>query len=238
MNMHRWLLSVAAAAALLLSGCAAIPQQNAVKEVRICGADDCDAAGHKYSAGQLLTGFQQLLKANEGERVTICDSDPKTRTCESVGICQFVLGGILPGNGCATSIAFSEIAKGEQGDQLSLKADMPLTFIWTPVVCAAAEATLSVHSPDEISLEFRPRFCAWMVVGTMSATFNFAVDSLDFKRGHIGGYWSHAVKGTGNGRGSGYAILQFPKAMPRGENWLAEQPSLMPAGAQFSRIER
>jgi hypothetical protein len=106
------------------------------------------------------------------------------------------------------------------------------------VACKATAATLSVHSPDEISLEFEPRFCAWMVVGTMSATFNFAVDSLDFNRGQIGGYWSHAVSGTGNGRGSGYAILQFPKAMPRGENWLAEQPSLTSAGAQLSRNER
>lgn len=238
MDMHRWMLLVAAAAALLLSGCAAIPQQNAVKEVRICGAEECDTTGHKYSAGQLVSGFQQLLKANEGEKVTICSSDPKTHACESVGICQFVLGGILPGNGCSESMVFSEIAKGKQTDQIDLKADMPLTFIWTPVACKATAATLSVRSPAEISLEFEPRFCAWMVVGTMSATFNFAVDSLDFNRGEIGGYWSHAVSGTGNGRGSGYAILQFPKAMPRGENWLAGQPSLTPAGAQLLRTGR
>jgi hypothetical protein len=77
-----------------------------------------------------------------------------------------------------------------------------------------------------------------MVVGTMSATFNFAVDSLDFNRGEIGGYWSHAVSGTGNGRGSGYAILQFPKAMPHGENWLVGQPLSSSLGTQLSRNER
>lgn len=239
MNGRRcWSLLVAVAAALLFSGCAAIPQQSNVKEVRICGAGDCDTAGHKYSTGQLVAGFQQLLKANEGEQATICSSDPKTRTCESVGICQFVLGGILPGNGCAKNVAFSEIAKGKHADQLSLKADMPLTFIWTPVMCKAAEATLSVHYPDEIFIEFQPRFCSWMVVGTMSATFNFAVDSIDLNRGQIGGYWSHAVSGTGNGRGSGYAILQFPKAMPRGENWLVGQSLHSSPGTQLSRNER
>ena len=238
MNMHRWSLLVAAVAALLLSGCAAIPQQSNVKEVRVCGAEDCDTSGRKYSAGQLVAGFQQLLKANEGEKVTICSSDPKTRTCESVGICQFVLGGILPGNGCSQSMVFSEIAKDKQKDHINLKADMPLTFIWTPVACKATAATLSVHSPDEISLEFEPRFCAWMVVGTMSATFNFAVDSIDLNRGQVGGYWSHAVSGTGNGRGSGYAILQFPKAMPRGQNWLAAQPLSSSPGMQLSRSER
>lgn len=224
MSMHRWLLPVAVVAVLLFSGCAAIPQQHNVKQVHICNAKDCDTAGRKYSAGQLLTGFQQLLKANEGEKVTICSSNPKTRNCESVGVCQFVLGGIIPGNGCSQNMVFSEIAMGKQAGQIDLKANMPLTFIWTPMNCATTDATLSVRSPDEISLDFQPRFCSWMVVGTMSATFNLAVESIDLNHGQISGYWSHAVKGTGNGRGSGYLVLKFPKAMPSGENWLDAQP--------------
>lgn len=237
MGMHRWSLLISAAAGLFLSGCTAVPQQHAVKEVRICGADACDTVGHKYSAGQLLTGFQQLMKANEGEKVEICNSNPKTRTCESVGFCQFVLGGILPGNGCAQNIVFSEIAKGNQTGQLSMKADMPLTFIWTPVYCATVPATLSVHSPNEISIEFQPRYCNWMAVGNMSATFNFAVESFDLSHGQISGYWSHAVSGTGNGRGSGYAVLKFPKSMSSGENWLVVQPSLPLPKTQFSHAE-
>jgi hypothetical protein len=73
-------------------------------------------------------------------------------------------------------------------------------------------------------------------VGTMSATFTMALDSLDLDRGQIGGYWSHAVKGTGNGRGSGYAVLKFPKAMPDGENWLASQPmQALPDAAAVAR---
>lgn len=224
MGKHRWSLLVAAVAALLVSGCVAIPQQKFVKEVHICTADDCDTANHKYSAEQLLAGFQQLLKANEGEKVTICDSDPKTRACESVGFCYFVLGGTLPGNGCSQSIVFSEIAMGNQPGQLALKADMPLTFIWTPLKCASMTGTLSVRSADEISFEFQPYYCNWMAVGNMSATFNFAVESLDLSRGQVGGYASHAVKGTGNGRGSGYVILKFQKAMPGGDNWLVGQP--------------
>lgn len=237
MSMRRWSLLLAAAAALLLSGCAAIPQQKAVKEVHICNAEDCATAGQKYSAGQLLTGFQQLLKANEGEKVTICASDPKTHACESVGICQFVLGGMLPGNGCADHIVFSEIATGDKTGQVNLKANMPLTFIWTPVHCVMATATLTARSADEIFVEFQPRYCNWMAVGNMSATFNFAVESIDLDHGQIGAYWSHAVKGTGIGRGSGYMLLKFPKSMPGGENWFAGQASPPSSGAQLSRDE-
>jgi hypothetical protein len=221
MAIHRWSFLIVV---LLLSGCAAIPQRDNVKGVDVCVADDCDTTGFMYTATQLRNGFQKLFEANEGEKVTIYESNPKTRDCESIGVCQFVLGGILPGNGCSESMVFSEVATGKQPDQISMKVDMPLTFIWTPVSCATADATFSVHSPQQISLEFKPRFCSWMVMGVMSATFNFAVDSLDLKRGQIGGYWSHAVTGTGNGRGSGYAVLKFPKAMPDGENWLVGQP--------------
>jgi hypothetical protein len=221
MAIHRLSL---VAAALLLTGCAAIPQQHNVKEVHICVADDCDTTGHKYSTAQLLFGFQKLLKANEGEKATLCDSNPKTRNCESVGVCQFVLGGILPGPGCSKSMVFSEIGAGKQPDQIKMKVDMPLTFIGTPVFCKTTDATFSVQSPEQITLELQPRFCNWMVMGNMSATFNFAVNSLDLNRGQIGGYWSHAVTGTGNGRGSGYMVLKFPKAMPDGENWLVGQP--------------
>lgn len=233
MDMHRW--SLLAVAALLVAGCAAMPQQHNVKEVRICNAADCDAASQKYSVGQLLNGFAQLLKTNEGENVTICSSNPKTRACESVGFCYFVLGGILPGNGCSKSIAFREIAIAGQQGQISLKANMPLTFIWTPVVCDTMTGTFSVDSPDEISLEFRPYYCNWMVVGNMSATFNFAVESIDLSHGQISGYWSHAVKGTGNGRGSGYVVLQFPKAMTGGENWLAGRAQLPLSGSKVLR---
>ncbi len=225
MGKHRWPLLVAAAA-LLISGCTATPQKNAAKEIHICGAENCDIADHKYSTGQLLSGFQQLLKANEGEKVTICSSNSKTRACDSVGICQFVLGGFVPGNGCSQNMVFSEIATGKQPGQIDLKADMPLTFIWTPVYCATTAATLSVRSPDDISLEFEPRFCNWMAVGSMVATFNFAVESIDLNHGQIGGYWSHAVMGGGFGRGSGYLVLKFPKAVPSGKNWLVGQSSL------------
>jgi hypothetical protein len=222
--MHRWALLVAATATLLATGCTAVPQQHVVKKIHICAGEDCDTADLKYTIGQVLAGLQQLLTANEGQKVTICKSEPTTRACKSVGICQFVLGGILPGNGCAQSIVFSDIAAVNQTSQINLKANMPLTFVGSPVLCNTTTGTLSVRSLDEIAIELQPRYCNWMVVGNMTATFNFAVESLDLSHGQIGGYWSHAVAGTGNGRGSGYAVLKFPSTSPAGGNPLVRQP--------------
>jgi len=207
------LFLVFAVVVFVLAGCSAVPQKDAVKEVRICGAVDCVEAQPKHTVEQLLAEFQQLLTANDGEKAAICEADPKTRACKSEGICQFVLGGVIPGSGCAQSIAFRDTVLESQAHQINLKADMPLTFIGTKVSCVVAGGTLSVRSPDEISIELLPHFCNWMVVGNMSATFHFTVESIDLARGQIGGYWSHAISGTGNGSGTGYAVLKFPKVL-------------------------
>lgn len=46
-------------------------------------------------------------------------------------------------------------------------------------------------------------------MGVMTAQLDFHIDWIDLDSYQIGGYWAHSVKGTGNGRGSGYMILTF-----------------------------
>ena len=218
-----WHVVLPLLAAVLIAGCVATPQQHAVKELRVCAAGSCGAARQKYSGAQLIEGVEQLLKTNSGEKVAICEADPKARNCVSDGVCQFVLGGLLPGNGCARNIVFHDVEADRVNGRLALKADMQRTFIGTPMTCTTMTGSLSMPSPDELWLQFEPHYCNWMAVGNMGATFNFAIESLDLDRGVLGVYWSHAVSGTGNGRGSGYALLTFPKSMPHGQNWIPDK---------------
>ena len=37
----------------------------------------------------------------------------------------------------------------------------------------------------------------------MASTFVMAIDYIDLDKGRMGGYWAHAVVGTGGGRGTG-----------------------------------
>lgn len=226
MCTHRWSLLIAVAVAWLNVGCVAVPQRDKVKEVYVCNDGVCEGADQKYTAAQLGAGLQRLLKENEGQKATICDSNARRRTCDSIGVCYFVLGGIIPGNGCAQNIVFREIAVDKQSGQVTFKADMPLTFIGTPLFCATATGTLSPQPPGKISIEFERQYCNWMAVGNMFATFTLSVESLDLNHGRIGGYWSHAVEGTGNGKGSGYMVMQFPTTLPAGRNWFADQSEL------------
>lgn len=205
----------------LLAGCAGTPQQYSVKEVYICAGEDCAPGSQRYSARQVADALQQLLAANLGQNVEICNSDPKQRNCIETGVCHFVQGGLIPGAGCSRSMTFSEAKRGAQAGQVGIKVEMARTFIGVPLVCAPMEGTIQVRTADEITLDVAPHYCNWLGVGNMTATFNLAVEAIDFDRGQLGGYWQHAVAGTGSGAGSGYAILRFPKTMPAGANWLS-----------------
>ena len=198
-------------ASLSLVSCVNKKYENAVKEIYFCSDDKCARADQQYSTDQLLQSFKELLQSNANVEVPMCNSNPHKRTCKSTKVCHFVLGGLLPGNGCSKYLIFNEISQQEQAGQLAMKTKMPLTFIGTPVQCTTATSVLSVNSSNDINLQLKPHFCSWMVMGAMTAQLDFTVESINVDKGEIGGYWRHKLKGTGNGSGSGYLILKFPK---------------------------
>ena len=61
-----------------------------------------------------------------------------------------------------------------------------------------------------------------------------AIDYIDLDKGRMGGYWAQERMGTGGGRGTGYAIMQFPAAMPKGEK-LAQDGPLRSKGTNMIR---
>jgi hypothetical protein len=199
--------------ASLLGACTNIKDKIVEAPLNVCNESGCYNATEMTSIDSLFDGLQELIKQNAELPVLMCSSDPKTRQCKSTKVCHFVLGGVLPGNGCSNSLIFSGVELGDAGadpTMMIMKADMPLTFIGTPLKCRTAEAVLTLSASQTISLELKPHFCNWMVVGNMSAHLLFSVESIDFERGEVGGYWAHSVSGTGNGAGSGYLLLNFP----------------------------
>lgn len=210
------------AAAVLLAGCAGAPQLYEVKSVYVCAAEECGQAGQRYSSAQMLRALHKLIGANDGQEYKVCASDPKTRNCESEGVGYFVMGGPIPGRGAQNAGKMSSPALDMATQSVGYRMSSSLTFNGIPLACAEHDSKVIVRSADEIAIEDTPYFCNWLAVGNMTTTFSFAVEAVDLDRGRLGGYWAHAVAGTGNGRGSGYAVIQFPKGMPRGENWLAE----------------
>ena len=185
--------------------------KNPVKEVIICTVGKCNPVAQTHSTEQLLNNFHELIKLNNNQKIPICSADEKSHSCTSEKVCYLVFGGLLPGNGCAENLQFNELVKHSATSKIDMKTAMPLSFIWTGVSCDTAATTLSIKTANEISIELEPYHCSWLVMGQMKARFIFFVDWIDKEHSQIGGHWNHSVSGTGNGSGSGYAILKFPK---------------------------
>lgn len=220
--MLRWRHAVIFVA-VVLAACAGTPQLAEVKEVYVCAAGECGPASQRYSAGEMLHGLYTLLKQNEGTEYVICSSTPAGRNCDSEGVGYFVMGGPIPGRGSQSRGRYTNVQHDAASRVVTATASNQLLFIGTPLVCADTKHTLTVRSADEIVGADENYYCNWAGVGNMTASFNYVVDYVDLDRGRLGGYWQHGVAGTGVGKGVGYAVLQFPAAMPKGENWLKTQ---------------
>jgi len=209
------------AAIAALAGCAGAPQLYEVKSVYVCAAEECAQAGQRYSAAQMLRGLHRLAQANDQQEFKICAADPKVRKCDGGSIGYFVMGGPIPGRGSTDAGTWRNVQLDTATQSIRVNASSRLYFNGLPLACVEHGSQIAVRAADEIAVEDVPYYCNWMAVGNMTASFSFAVESVDFDRGRLGGYWSHAVAGVGAGKGSGYAVIEFPKSMPRGENWLA-----------------
>ena len=205
---------------LCLGACAGTPQLAEVKEVYVCAASECGPASQRYTATEMLAGLYQLLKRSEGREYTICESDPAGRHCVSEGVGYFVMGGPIPGRGSQSRGRYTNVQYDAASHAVTATASNQLLFIGTPLACADTKHALTVRSADEIVGADENYYCNWVGVGNMTASFNYVVDYVDLDRGRLGGWWQHGVAGTGAGKGAGYAVLQFPATMPKGENWL------------------
>jgi hypothetical protein len=206
-----------------LAGCATNPLLHAAKPVLVCAAEECSEAGQRYSANQLLYALDRLFQANDGAGMKFCNSDPVSRICTDNDVGYFILGGIIPGRGSSSSGKVSQVKLDAENQSIRYVMAMNLWFLGIPLVCADHDAVLAVNSVYDVTITDNSYLCNWMVTGIMTASFSFVIDSIDFDQGRLGGYWKHGVTGTGNGRGQGYALIEFPKSMPRGENWLAQK---------------
>ncbi|WP_045857579.1 hypothetical protein [Teredinibacter purpureus] len=193
---------------IVLAGCAGKTKDEPIAELSICANGECVPAQQAYSRELLFTHLEALLQANEGVNIPICVAKPHDKTCINEDVCYLVMGGIVPGSGCAQHLTFTNVRSSDTA-AINMDTTMPLSFIGTKVSCGSAVSRISVISINEVTLALDAYHCSWMVMGQMSATFSFRVESIDIEKGVLAGYWRHGVSGTGNGRGAGYALLTF-----------------------------
>lgn len=208
---------------LVLHGCAAgTPQLAEVKEVTVCAGGECGPASQRYTVGEMLQGLYHLFKRSETADITICNSTPAGRNCDSVGVSYFAMGGWIPGWRSQDRVKYTNVQLDAANHAVTATASNYALFFGAPPACADTKHTITVRSVDEIVGVDENYSCAF---GNTTSS-NYVADYVDLDKGRFGVYWQRATHGGlgGNGSGSGYAIMQFPAAMPKGENWLRMVP--------------
>ena len=206
--------------ATLISSCATPPKLYKVESVYVCAAEECGLAAQHYGSEQMLAGLQRLLAANDGQEFKACDSDPKNRVCLSENICHYAQSGFIPAVMCMKKGTLSAPSFNNTDKRLTFQFKQLRSINGIPVPCGSHKVTVTAHSIDEIAWEDEPFTC----IGLAKNSFSFAIESVDFDRGIIGGYWTHGIVSTGGGLGTGYGVFVLPKAMPRDVNWLTMLP--------------
>jgi CHAT domain-containing protein len=188
--------------------------------VHVCAAGDCDATGRRYPADQVLSALHRLLAANDGLEYKLCESDKRSRQCIAENVGHTVFAMVVPGPGTQSSGTIRNPQLNASSNTIRMNKSDPKQFFGTPVICSDHGSTITMTYGGHIVLTDDRYWCNWAAVGIMTAEFSFAIESIDFEKGRITGFWFHALTGTGNGSGTGFAALQFQKGMPKGENWL------------------
>lgn len=191
-----------------VTACSSNPAIKPGASMQLCNASGCEALAKSQSHPLLLRRIHELFARNLNSPAMLCEAG-EGGPCRKEAICYFVLGGMLPGNGCAAQLVIKEVVAAPGEHSLRLTVDMPLSFIGTSVKCSATDAVATFTGDGILTIDFTPYHCSWLAVGQMAANFKFYVDRIDTAHGFFGGHWAHSVKGTGNGAGSGYALLTF-----------------------------
>lgn len=208
----------------IIASCASTPSPaEKISSTKICRQGSCEPINDVDSSRRILSSMHELLALNTSSPAHICRADEAAGECRKKDVCYLVIGGIMPGNGCARNFVVKQVAPLEDSNQLQFVVDMPLSFIWTPVKCKQAEVALAISPGNILTIDFSPYHCSWMVMGQMMADFVFHIDRIDTETGILAGYWAHSVRGTGNGSGSGYALLKFSKNIA----WKSEKVSMV-----------
>lgn len=219
-------LSLALAAAWLLSGCISKVQIPVVEQFHFVSGDQKGSINVDAHGEILLGNLYRLMKANEGIEVPICTAAKDSRQCVKDGISVFVWGGAIPGVGKRTCYVFSEISLGDH--QLEFTKDNRGTkFIGTPMLTRGNKCHVNVRDGG-LQVQMTKYYANWAGVGNMTMAEGWAIDFMDLDHGIVGLQLELDIKGIFTaGGGSRYVLLKFPN-IPES----FAQPSSQPAAHQ------
>ena len=192
-----------------LYGCVAVPPLEKIQSTQVCENGLCKQIDIAQSAA-VIERLKTLFANGLTQEFKPCESKPGHFACVDDDLGLFVMGGPIPGRGALKSLTVLSTTAGPKPGTLKLRLVVSETFIGTPLICAHADAILSIAAEGKVVLDIEPHYCNWALIGSIFSTISLAIDRIDFSSRRISGFYSIGVAGVGNGSGSGYAAMTLP----------------------------
>ena len=192
-----------------LCGCVAVPPLEKIQSTQVCENGLCKPLDMAQSAA-VIERLKGLFANGLTQEFKPCEAKPGDFTCVGDDLGLFVMGGPIPGRGALKAMTVLSATAGPKPGTAKLRIAASETFLGTPLICAHADATLSVTGDGKVVLDVEPHYCNWALIGNLFTTLSIAIDHIDFSGRRISGFYSIATTGTGNGSGSGYTAMTLP----------------------------
>lgn len=177
--------------------------------VLVCRAHQCANASYSMGRGFLFNKIAQMMDANIGKSVLVCEADPVSHVCLENGLripAQTAVGNV-PVQVEGLTLVNTKLTNGTPA----------LDIVWDYRVragnlypkCQLALSHLSVNFTDRVEMVTNDFTCDMTATGQTALNATYNIDYLDFDYGFIGAYYTLGVGQAVQGDKTGYLLMRF-----------------------------
>lgn len=177
--------------------------------VLVCRAHQCANASYSMGRGFLFNKITQMMEANIGKSVLVCEADPVSHVCLENGI-------RIPAQTAAGSVPL--YVDGLTLVNTKLISGTPaLDLVWDYRVragnlypkCQLTLSQLSVNFTDRVEMITNDFTCDMTTTGQTALNATYNIDYLDFDYGFIGAHYTIGIGQAVQGDKTGYMLMRF-----------------------------
>lgn len=137
--------------------------------------------------------------------VKLCEAERTSRQCkeDSEGVSAKGVGGLfLP---LVLNVTGMDVrSQRAVDDGMSFDALVKAKVDAIAPHCVTAGGRIVARGNNTASVQFKPFYCNWVVIGNVLVNADFSIDSIDLQHKVVTGFYKLTFHGTGNAAGSGY----------------------------------
>lgn len=181
--------------------------------ILVCKAGQCVQTNHNMSREYLFNQLKELVDANIGQDIEICEGDSARRQCIQNGISLLVASPAIQTIVQIPKARLIDARPVEDTPGIDLIIDYKIKAGGTFPHCQTTLSRLGTRHAGSSEL-MSPHFnCALTETGKTLFSLAYHIDYIDFDQGIIGAQYTIAADNVLTGANAGYILMDFAKGV-------------------------